>query len=221
MRTIAVVARKGGAGKTTVAAQLALAAHLSGARTVLADVDPQASAAEIMQARRDDGPRYIQSTPRGLPGAQVTVQRAGADVMFVDTPGGSEPGMSNAVVISDLALLVARPTYLDLVAAARTAEALKWLRKPALVVLNQAPSSRNGMEPPAVRKALKALGVVGLTIVPVVLRSRTSYQTALESGRSVIEAEPGGAAAEEVGALWGFMQRLMFAPRPRLEWRTG
>lgn len=221
MRTIAVVARKGGSGKTTVAVQLALAAHLAGRRTVLADMDPQKSATEVLRARSESGPRHIMSTPRGLVSAQVTVQRAGMEALFIDTPAGTEEAMSNAIVLSDVTLVIVRPTFLDLIAAIRTAEVLKYLRKPGLVVLNQAPPARGGIEPPAVRKALRALDLIGLTIVPVVLRSRAAYQTALECGGSVLETDPGGAAAEEIGALWRFMERLAFAPRERLEWRTG
>lgn len=221
MRTIAVVARKGGSGKTTVAVHLALAAHLAGKRTALADLDPQASATEVLKARYDSGPRHFLSTPRGLPGAQVTVQRAGMEALFIDTPAGTEQGMSNAIVVSDLTVLVVRPTFLDLVAAARTAEVLKWMRKPGVVILNQAPPARGGIEPPAVRKALKVLAVLGLPIVPIVLRARTSYQTSLEMGASVLETEPTGAAAEELGALWRFMDKLAFASRPRLESRAG
>ena len=40
MRTIAVIARKGGSGKTTVAMHLALAAHLRGYKTLVAEPIP-------------------------------------------------------------------------------------------------------------------------------------------------------------------------------------
>lgn len=220
MRTIAVVARKGGSGKTTVALNLALAAHLAGKSTALVDLDPQRSTLEPLRARRASGPRRIESTSRGLYAAQVNALRAGVEALIVDTPGGAEEGMSNAIVLSDLALLVVRPTFLDLTAAVHTAEVLKWLRKPGLLLLNQAPVARGGVEPPAVRKALQALGVLGLPIVPVVLRSRAAYQTALESGRSAMEAEPAGAAARELARLWGFIDQLAFAPLQRLERRA-
>lgn len=220
MRTIAVVARKGGSGKTTVAVHLALAAHLSGRRSVLVDLDPQRSAIEALRMRRGSGPQRVESTSRGLYNAQVLAQRGGAEVMIIDTAAGTDEGMSNAIVLSDLTLLVVRPTFLDLTAAVRTAEVLGWLQKPGLVVLNQAPSARDGVEPPAVRKALRALTVLGLPIIPVVLRSRAAYQTALETGRSAMEADPKGPAAAELNALWRFMERLAFAPLQRLERRA-
>src|SRR5580700_10801206 len=56
MRTIAIIARKGGSGKTTVAVHMAIAAHLRGRRTLLADSDPQRSSSIVLKARRDAGP---------------------------------------------------------------------------------------------------------------------------------------------------------------------
>jgi len=220
VRTIAVVARKGGSGKTTVAINLALAAHLAGKQTALVDLDPQRSTLEPLRGRQASGPQRVEATSRGLYAAQVAALRAGVEAMIIDTPGGAEEGMSNAIVLSDLALLIVRPTFLDLTAAVQTAEVLKWLRKPGLLLLNQAPAARGGVEPPAVRKALQALAVLGLPIVPVVLRSRAAYQTALESGRSAMEAEPAGPAAQELARLWRFIDRLAFAPLQRLERRA-
>src|SRR3954467_11482914 len=44
MKTIAIVAEKGGVGKTTLATHLAVHAQAEGRRTVIVDLDPQASA---------------------------------------------------------------------------------------------------------------------------------------------------------------------------------
>ncbi|MBV5334152.1 ParA family protein, partial [bacterium] len=45
MKTLAIISRKGGAGKTTIAVHLAVAAEAYGIATAIFDLDPQASAA--------------------------------------------------------------------------------------------------------------------------------------------------------------------------------
>jgi cellulose biosynthesis protein BcsQ len=56
MRTIAVIARKGGSGKSTVALHIALAAHLRGRKVLLADTDAQRSATHTLKGRLAAGP---------------------------------------------------------------------------------------------------------------------------------------------------------------------
>ena len=62
MRTIAVIALKGGSGKTTIATHLALAAHLRGLDTLVVDVDPQRTAEYVLSARAAPGPTCIAAT---------------------------------------------------------------------------------------------------------------------------------------------------------------
>jgi chromosome partitioning protein len=217
MRTIAVVARKGGSGKTTVAVHLAIAAHRAGRATLVADTDPQLSALEVFTARKSSGPQCVSSTPTGLFSLQVSAQASGVGAMLIDTPAGTEEGMSHAIVLADLALMIVRPTFLDLAAAIHTAEVLRKVRKPGLVILNQAPVARDGVEPPAVKKAFEALRLLRLPVAPVVLRGRASYQTALESGRSATEVSPPTAAGEEISQLWDFVERFAFGGQRRTE----
>jgi chromosome partitioning protein len=56
MHTIALVCQKGGAGKTTMAIHLAVEGQRRGLKTLLIDIDPQASAAKIMDRRGDQPP---------------------------------------------------------------------------------------------------------------------------------------------------------------------
>jgi chromosome partitioning protein len=213
MRTIAVVARKGGSGKTTLAVHLGIAAHLAGRRTRILDTDPQQSACEVFRMRRSDGPDCAASTPVGLLSAQMNARAAGIEALLIDTPAGTEEGMSNAIVLADLALLVIRPTFLDLAAAVYTADVLKRLRKPSLVVMNQAPVARDGLEPPAVRKAREALRVMRLPVAPVILRARASYQTTLVSGARAVDPAADGPGARELAEIWAYIERFAFPPQ--------
>ena len=58
--------------------------------------------------------------------------------------------------------------------------------------------------------AAEALAGYGLPVCPVILHNRASYHAALIDGRAVIEAEPGGKAAKEIGALWGYVESKLW-----------
>ena len=209
MRTIAVIARKGGSGKTTVAVHMAIAAHLRGRRTLLADSDPQRSSSVVLKARRSDGPQVLETSGPKLFALQVAALRSDIDLLLIDTAAGAEEEVAHAIVLADLSLLVIRPTFLDFAAAIRTADVLRRLHKPGVIVLNQAPVSRSGAEPPLVKKAHEALRLMRLPVAPTILRARAAYQSALETGCSAEELPP-GPASEEVAQLWGFVERLTF-----------
>ena len=125
---------------------------------------------------------------------------------YMAVPTGRTP--AHAIALAHVSLLVVRPTFLDLAATLQTAQILRQLRRPGLILLNQAPTSRGGVEPPAVKRALEALRLMQLPVAPVALRARALYQNSLTSGRSVEELEPGNPAAEEIGRLWAYLERF-------------
>lgn len=204
MRTLAVIALKGGSGKTTVATHLALAAHLRGLDTLLADIDPQHSARDVLGARGDPGPDCVTSSGARLMSAQFAAVGLRKDLLIIDTPAGAVEDVSEAIVLADLAVMVVRPTLLDIAGLARTLTIVRRLGKPATVVVNQAPVARERVEAPLVKRALRALDYMQAPIAPVILRSRSIYQTALERGRSAEEGSD-RAAAKEMADLWAFI----------------
>jgi chromosome partitioning protein len=204
LRTAAVIALKGGSGKTTVATHLALAAHLRGIDTVVVDIDPQRSAQNVLSARTADGPACVASTSVKLMSAQFAAVGLRKQLMIIDTPAGRPEDVSEALVLADLAIMVVRPTLLDISGLARTLVIVRKLGKPNVVVVNQAPVARGMVEAPLVKRALKGLEYMQAPVAPVIVRSRSVYQTALETGRSA-EESPDTAAAREIAALWDFM----------------
>ena len=209
MRTISVIARKGGSGKSTIALQIALAAHLRGWRTLIADADPQHSASAALETRVGAAPEGAITSGAELYQLQWDAVRSGVGAMVIDTPAVVGDEILNAVVLADFCILVVRPTYFDLVAAAQTLQLVRPLRKPMMALLNQAPAARNGIEPAPVRKALQALAAMRLLVVPTIVRARGIYQLAMERGLSAEETED-AAAAGEVAALWSYVERLAF-----------
>ncbi len=146
--------------------------------------------------------------------AQIAAVGLDRDLMVIDTPAGAVEDVAESIVLSDLAVMVVRPTLLDLAALARTLNIVRQLRKAAVVVVNQAPVPREGVEAPLVKRALRALEFMRLPIAPVILRSRTVYQTALEKGRSAEEALDEN-AAKEIAGLWDYVAGLALPLKER------
>jgi chromosome partitioning protein len=208
---LAVIALKGGSGKTTVAAHLALAAHLRGLDTLVVDIDPQASSHQVLSARVGPGPECLTSTAGRLMAAQLAAVGLKKDLLIIDTPAGAVEDVSEAIVLADAAVMVVRPTLLDIAALARTLALVRRLRKPSTVVVNQAPVAREGVEAPVVRRALRALEYMRLPVAPVIVRSRAIYQTAIETGRSAEEMAD-QAAVREIASLWDYVDQALLGP---------
>ena len=67
MKTLAILSRKGGTGKTTLAVNLSVAAERAGHSTILIDLDPQASAAKWNDNREGDAPVVVAAPASRLP----------------------------------------------------------------------------------------------------------------------------------------------------------
>ena len=214
MKTLAVVSRKGGAGKTTVSINLTMAARAMGVKAVLADADPQRSACDILKSRDEAASLIFETSAAKLFTLIEASRRAGAELLIIDTPATPEADVAEAVKVADLCLAVARPTYLDLAAAVKSVAIIQRLGKDGEIVLNQCAPPRNGVEPPQVVKAFQALRFAGLPVAPVALRSRVGYQTAFAQARSVLEIDAEGAASGEVRALFGQLWRRLNGERP-------
>lgn len=208
LRTMAVIARKGGAGKTTIAIHLAIGAFLRGRKVLLADMDAQRSALEVLKCRRRPGPDRIDCSGAKLFAQKVAADRQGYTDLIIDTSAGEEDEMASAVSLADLSILVVRPTFLDIASAVQTAQVVHRLRKPAIILVNQAQSSRSGAEMPMVARALEALDLLRLPVCPVIIRSRAAYQTAMERGYSAEEADD-KAAIREIGALMQALESVV------------
>ena len=213
---MAVIALKGGSGKTTIAAHMALAAHLRGIDTLVVDVDPQQSTLSVLSARGDGGPTCVASSGPKLMSAQFAAVGLKKELLIVDTPAGSVEDVSEAIVLADLALLVVRPTLLDLAGLARTLSLVRRLGKPCLVVVNQAPTARGSVEAPLVKRALKGLEYMRAPVAGTIVRLRSVYQTALETGRSAEEMQD-VVAAREIAALWKHVEMALEAAAEETE----
>jgi chromosome partitioning protein len=125
-RVISLIARKGGVGKTTIAANLAGELGQSGAKIRAIDADPQGSLS--MWASMGNG--FLRTSVTAVSGgAEAELKEAvrrleeEADLLVIDTPPGFGDAALLAMAVSDLVLLPCGASPLDL-AAGRDALAL-------------------------------------------------------------------------------------------------
>ena len=203
MKTIALIAQKGGTGKTTIAAALAVAAHRAGLFTAVIDLDPQASACNWRDRRvrtrpEDSEPAVSDAQAARLPQALERARAAGADLIVIDTPARSEQAALAAAQAADLVIIPCRPQALDLETVPNSLTILKLAGKTAACAVLNAVPSRGARQD----QASAALRKQGLNVLPVMLGARAAYGDAMALGQSAQEFEPSGRAAAELAALW-------------------
>jgi chromosome partitioning protein len=87
MRILTIASQKGGAGKTTLAAHLAVEAERTGAGPVaVVDTDPQGSLAAWWNSREATAPLFASVDIARLPDHLRTLDRRWVQLVVIDTP---------------------------------------------------------------------------------------------------------------------------------------
>jgi chromosome partitioning protein len=198
MRTIALINRKGGVGKTTTALHLAAAFQAAGVNTLILDLDPQASAAEWHDARAEPLPHVESVQPARLAKVVEHAREIGTEILILDTAPHSESSALEAARAADLVLVPCQPSIMDLRAMRKTTELLKLVKAPAVAVLNSVPP--NGTIADEAAETIEK--DFGLPVCPIRLGDRVAYNRCLITGQVAQEFEPTGKAAREIEQLF-------------------
>jgi chromosome partitioning protein len=200
MRILTIASQKGGAGKTTLAAHLAVEAEHAGAGPVaVVDTDPQGSLAAWWNAREAPTPLFAAVAIARLPEHLRTLERRQVQLVVIDTPPALTEMITAAIAVADLVLIPARPSPHDLRAVGVIVEMAEASGKPFCFVVNGA-TPRTTIAVDAVR-ALAQHGKVA----PVTLHQRIDFAASMVDGRTVGELHPGSRSAAEVTSLWQYV----------------
>jgi len=131
--------QKGGAGKTTLAIHLAVAAEGDGKQSAIVDLDPQASAANWGDSRKEETPVIVSAQPSWLDKVLAAAKSAGAVLAIIDTAPYSESASLAAARAADFIIVPCRPAVLDLHAISHSIDSIKLAGRPASVMLNTVP----------------------------------------------------------------------------------
>jgi chromosome partitioning protein len=211
MKVIAVVSQKGGAGKTTVATELGVVAVQNGYRTLIFDLDPQASAGIWGDDRGGKAPQVIGVQAPRLAGFLQQAKTEEADVVLIDTAPNADSIALAAAKAADIVLIPSKPSPRDAKAIGASLRAVADIAaKPAFVVLNEAKTKA------AINSLmLDAFAHAGVAVCPVQLGDRVAFVNALVAGNTATEWEPSGKAAEEVHTLWRWLCQQVGIPETR------
>jgi chromosome partitioning protein len=201
MRTIAIVSQKGGAGKTTIAVHLAVAAQRAGKTVAIIDLDPQATAASWADWRGEENPAVVAAPYSRLGVTLEEAARAGVDLAIIDSPPSADAAAVAAAKAADLVLIPTRASAFDLHAIKTTAELVRIAQTPAFVVLNAVPPRAMAL----IEKDGAVVESLQLRLAPVCMVDRAAFRHAVVNGQTAGEFEPAGKAAGEVGQLYAWL----------------
>jgi chromosome partitioning protein len=197
---VTVAQQKGGAGKTTLVAQLGAALAGDGRQVAVVDIDPQASLTgwvRLREHRASGAPALRFSMVGGWRlGVEIDRLKRETDLVLVDSPPHAETDARVAVRAADIVLVPVQPSPLDIWASAATLELAKKEKRRALIVLNRVPPRGHTVD-----DALAALADLGAEALVARLGNRQAYITSMSRGLGVVESEPRSTAAAEVRDL--------------------
>ncbi|MBF0562532.1 MAG: ParA family protein [Alphaproteobacteria bacterium] len=202
MATVITVAQqKGGAGKTTLTAQLAVTFARNFGKVALIDIDPQGSLGAWFKIRQDAlgeaaGGMHLSGIPGWRLGTELDRLHRKFDYIVIDSPPHAETDSRAAIRSGDLVVVPVQPSPLDLWATAPTLALAQKEKRPLLLVINRMPP--RGNLPEAV---LAKLAVEPTPMAATRLGNRMAYAASMMEGKGVIEIDPSSTAAKEITAL--------------------
>ena len=205
MRTIAFVTQKGGAGKSTLASNISVAAENAGERVFVIDLDPLQSLVKWSKLRGQSEIAVEHIPASKLVKALEALEKKGVTLVVIDAPGEDSENLAAAIRAADLCVIPARPNVFDLWASEVTRAKVKEAGKEYIFLLNQIPPAQQSAR---VEQGAKALQAMGGLLAPMV-SARVDYQEAARHGLGVAELHPSSVAAQEMRELWASVKRRL------------
>lgn len=196
---ITIAQQKGGSGKTTLAANLAVAYARQGRSVALIDTDPQGSLGRWFMARVAAGDaagiEFSTASAWGVEYESAKLARA-HDIVLVDTPPKADSDLRPALRAADLVLVPVAVSHVDIWATEGVLDLARREDRAAMIVLNRVKAgTRLAAEISGIARGMDA------ALAEAWLANRVVYAETLGRGLGVQEAFRKGPATGEVEAL--------------------
>lgn len=204
-KIITIAQQKGGAGKSTVAAHLAVALSQQGKRVTLIDIDPQGSLSRWYHFREKNfGEGYTGINFVSMSGWRVSSSvfqyEHNSDFIIIDSPPHTDTEAKSAIRAAHLVIVPMQPSPTDLWATKATIDFAKASNKEVKILLNRYnPNSKIGREIAAQMN----------DVMDGYLGNRVLFSSCLLHGKCVTETNPHSPAAEEVKLVLNEMITLL------------
>ncbi|MFN3701014.1 MAG: ParA family partition ATPase [Alphaproteobacteria bacterium] len=199
-RIITISQQKGGAGKTTLAAQLAVGFLEAGQSVATIDIDPQGSLSLWYAARMASlgaKNKLIHSQVQGWRLKKEAERMAeDYDIVIIDSPPHTETEATIAIREADLVLIPMQASPMDLWASRPTIKTAQDEDTQALIVLNRI-DTRTKLNAAIADKLVE----LDTKVAKASLGNRVAYAASMMEGKGVTETEKSSAAAAEINAL--------------------
>lgn len=115
MKIIAIISRKGGSGKSTIAKHMAVEACKHYKNVGLVDFDPQGSVTRWFNKRdKKDAPYLVTLDLKNIQEQMKDFEADGANLLIIDTAGVMIDALQNILKVSDFVIVPVRPTEDDM-----------------------------------------------------------------------------------------------------------
>ena len=201
---ITVAQQKGGAGKTTLAVNLAVAFVHSGRTVALLDTDPQGSLGRWFMARRERlgeaGVEFSTSSAWGV-SYECEKLKKHYDVVIIDTPPKVDSDLRPALREADMILVPVSASLVDLWATEGVLDLARREGKRPKIILNRIKrGTRLDVE------VREAAGELEGELIDAPLAHRVVFAETMGQGLGVLEAQRKGPAGAEVEALMAALE---------------